>query len=57
MNITKTEQGRWMIYCHVCKGDHELGDIVIHNKRIYGLVCDTLLGYEWDLPAEVRRLL
>lgn len=53
MNIYKKD-GRWVVKCHVCNEEHGTEDIIIHNQRVYGIFCRTILGYEWDIPQEAK---
>jgi len=40
-------------YCHGCNQNLALCEVYLKNKCVYCLLCDTHLGYEWDLPSWV----
>lgn len=57
MNIHKTEEGHYEIWCHVCEQPIEVGDIMRDGELVRCILCGTVLGYYWDLPDEVKDLI
>jgi len=45
------------VRCHRCGQNCELGDLVIDGNAVHCLFCGTHLGYLWDFPNKIQKIL
>jgi len=51
MNYRIDKDGYITIYCHQCKEEIQLADLLKVDNNLLCAVCKAHLGYVWDLPS------
>ena len=58
MNWRVDEEGYFKVWCHGCKQELDLIDLIrVGETGVHCVFCGTHLGYVHDIPEKFRKLL